>query len=193
MAAHHSKKTWDKARTLFIQGFGYTDIADETGILVGTIKNRIHREKWVELRDEIKVTANQAVKHVAIKDLKTLARDLKDKLARDAERTMNALERHDPAKLKLDALEQRERIVSSLQKRTWTTLGLDQPIVNHVVDVRLMSQLASTLNDSPSQVIECQPVAPQIESASPGDTQQNRYCANLPSGECEQTQVVDSQ
>lgn len=168
---------WEYAKTLFIQGVGYTDIALELGCNLNTVKARAWREGWVAKRDDLRAKADGSIKNLVVRDLKEVANDLKQRLATDVERTLKALEGHDPDSMSLEKLEQRERIASALQKRTWTTLGLDVVETQSVVNVAVMNALAESILN-PSQVADTQTTSVRIEGESKGDCQQNRDCAN---------------
>ena len=168
---------WEYAKTLFLQGVGYGNIALELGCNVNSVKSRAARFRWVQKRDELRAKADGAIKGLVVRDLKEVANELKNRMANDVERTLNALESHDPEKMSLEKLEQRERIASALQKRTWTTLGLDVVETQSVVNVAVMNALAESILN-PSQVTDAQANAVRIEEGNKGDCEQNRYCAN---------------
>ena len=168
---------WEQARHLYYQGVSTTNIALELGIGAPAVKARCNREQWVQKRDALRKLEAKQVDGLVVRDLKELASDLKQRLAIDAERTLDALESQDPSRMTLEKLEQRERIASALQKRTWTTLGLDVVETQSVVNVAVMNALAESILN-PSQVTDVQSTSVRIEGENKGDCQQNRYCAN---------------
>lgn len=168
---------WEQARHLYYQGVSTTNIALELGIGAPAVKARCNREQWVQKRDALRKLEAKQVDGLVVRDLKEVANELKQRLATDVERTLKALEGHDPDSMSLEKLEQRERIASALQKRTWTTLGLDVVETQSVVNVAVMNALAESILN-PSQVADMQTTSVRIEGESKGDCQQNRDCAN---------------
>jgi autotransporter translocation and assembly factor TamB len=170
-----SNVDWDQVKLLFMEGLGYTDIALEMGIPINTLKGRIQRENWVVKRAQHQALAAKAVRTAATKNLKELAKELKERLSADAERTLAALETRDPIDMDLDELEKRERIASALQKRTWSTFGLDVSVGDQIVNVAFMSALAETV---------LKPDEPQaLTEETPIDVKHNGSCANISDGD----------
>ena len=117
------------------------------------------------------------VEGLVIRDLKELANDLKQRLSIDAERTLQALETQDPTRMTLEKLETRERIASALQKRTWTTLGLDVAeqgcvAVNVLMMGKIQESIMKQAEGVDSQVIDC-----AIVEEAKSVPQQNQHCA----------------
>ena len=168
---------WDHAKHLFFQGVSTRDIALEMGCGESAVRSRCTREAWMQKKEALRIAEQKQVNGLVMRDLKELANDLKQRLSIDAERTLQALETQDPTRMTLERLETRERIASALQKRTWTTLGLDLAeqgcvAVNVLMMGKIQESIMKQAEGVDSQVIDCA-VVEEVKDAKQG----NEYCA----------------
>lgn len=113
---------WEQAKALYIQGLLPAAIADRLNIPVNTLRKRIHRGKWPQLRDKSRETLGKT----GPSDMSARAASWQEQVADLMETRLNHLKTISPDKLKLSDLETLARITELTDKQARRTFGLDQ-------------------------------------------------------------------
>ncbi len=150
---------WTLAQALWLQGVPRREIAKQIGCPVGTLEKRAQRHGWTKARAQASALVGESMLQTAVRDIPAIARRFRNRMAEDAERTMEALAKQDPSRMKLERLEARERIADGLTKRAWTVMGLDAENQSAAVNINLLASLPNL----PKTTVETAPERQQIE------------------------------
>ena len=129
---------WELAQTLWTQNVPRRTIAERCNVSFAALKMRASRGDWSRLRNDAVALSEQSLDE---QDAKASKR-IQNMFIRDIDRSAVALQRIDPQRLSLNKLEVRERVASMMQKRAWSTLGLDGPQSPNVVNITMLSAIA---------------------------------------------------
>jgi hypothetical protein len=177
---------WDKAKLLYMQGVTMSQIAEQTGIPLITVRGTIQRKRWTVERSQLHGDPGDG--SILVKEtVDAVSRRFKQWFLDDAQRVMTALETHDPNGLELKELEQRESVVKSLHSRLSGQLGWGQEVEQHAIRGNLLSQLAAEITQqreivldrqAKSKVIDVQPVTNEQQIAGQDAAVSNACCAS---------------
>lgn len=83
------KPNWDLARILYCAGESHSPIVEKTGCTLASLRKRILRQNWVALKSQ--ATAVAPVGTVAVSDLESTSRSVRQLAAAEVERGLQTL------------------------------------------------------------------------------------------------------
>ena len=145
---------WELAKLLYAKLVPVPDIAKKLGVKVGTLRKRIDRHGWATRRQVAQEMVAQQAQSQVVESLPALADKLRRQLARDAAQVAALVCSRDSNELGLSELEARERIITSVQKRGFTALGMDSVPQQMVVNIAVIDALGVDYENREKEAIE---------------------------------------
>ena len=144
MAKRISKAQKTLAKELRLAGNSWPIVAKKTGVYERSLQYLAKNENWpAKFAVPAKNTANRL--DICDADIDGLAELVRNRLAKDIESSVIALESMPPAELELNQLEKREKVADSVQKRAASLFNIgetEKPVVN----IAVLSQLPENVN-----------------------------------------------
>jgi len=131
------------AKRMRAEGYAWQDIANKTGISLSGLTKKAYREGW-SAKGITEMKSSDSTKIVGIDHIAELVRE---QLASDIQSSVGALSNIPANELQLSDLEKRERIAESIQKRASSLLNIGNSTDKPVINVAIMSQLPSSIDD----------------------------------------------
>lgn len=156
---------WAHMRALFVKGLSLAELARQTGVPLGTIKARSHREKWATTVAE----ADRHINRLATERLAESATRWLDKIDGAVHASLDNVIGKGLGKLGLKDLQIALDCAEKANRIARQNYGLDagnaaSPRVQ--VQVQVLTQAAQSLSAFDSDVIDLEPVK-QIEADAP--------------------------
>jgi hypothetical protein len=97
-----TKPDWPAIKMLFVTGKTHAELADATGIKIGTIFSRSSREEWDKDRKRVQEIASQSAEkaQVLLASMPERALNWRERVVAVADKSMRVLETEQPATLK---------------------------------------------------------------------------------------------